>query len=176
MSFVLSILTVLVGVVALLAAIGMALPRVITVARSIKITAPAAEIFPHVNNLRATVPWSPWLARDPDAALDFNDIPEGVGAAMTWASENRSVGSGRMEITGAEPPVHLDVALDFGAGSTAEATWDFAEAGGVTRATWRLTIDMGGGPHARWMGMMMDRWVGRDYEEGLANLKALVEG
>jgi hypothetical protein len=35
---------------------------------------------------------------------------------------------------------------------------------------------MGVNPVGRWMGLMMDRWVGADYERGLANLKALVEG
>ena len=28
----------------------------------------------------------------------------------------------------------------------------------------------------RWMGLMMDNWVGGDYERGLVNLKELVEG
>eukprot|EP01023_Acetabularia_acetabulum_P038207 TRINITY_DN36513_c1_g1_i1.p2 TRINITY_DN36513_c1_g1~~TRINITY_DN36513_c1_g1_i1.p2 ORF type:complete len:157 (-),score=35.49 TRINITY_DN36513_c1_g1_i1:16-486(-) len=34
---------------------------------------------------------------------------------------------------------------------------------------------MGSGPMGRWMGLMMDRWVGADYEQGLQNLKAVVE-
>ena len=28
----------------------------------------------------------------------------------------------------------------------------------------------------RWMGLMMDGWVGPDYEKGLQNLRKLVEG
>jgi len=31
-------------------------------------------------------------------------------------------------------------------------------------------------PMGRWMGLMMDGWVGPDYETGLSNLKSLVEG
>lgn len=44
-----------------------------------------------------------------------------------------------------------------------------------TRVAWDLDSDMGAGPLGRWMGLMMDRWVGGDYEAGLANLKTLVE-
>ena len=35
---------------------------------------------------------------------------------------------------------------------------------------------MGARPAGRWLGLMMDNWVGADYERGLSNLKALVEG
>jgi hypothetical protein len=34
---------------------------------------------------------------------------------------------------------------------------------------------MGMNPVGRYMGLMMDRWVGGDYERGLLQLKAQVE-
>jgi len=40
---------------------------------------------------------------------------------------------------------------------------------------WGFATDMGMNPIARWMGLMMDRWVGADYQKGLARLKDLVE-
>ena len=167
---------ILLLLVVVLAVAGMFLPREISVSRSIEIDAPASEIFPHVNNLQATTPWSPWLHHDPETKLTFNDIPEGVGAAMEWESEHPSVGSGRMEVTESVPDEHLAVALDFGDMGTATATWDFEESGGTTTATWGMNADMGAGPVGRWMGLMMDKWVGDDYQRGLENLKALVEG
>lgn len=169
------ILLTLVLLVVLLAGIGMLLPRNIEVARSIDINASPAEIFPHVNNLAATIPWSPWLVHDPDTKNTFNDIPEGVGAKMTWASEHPQVGSGTMEVITSTPNEHLQVALDFGDMGTASATWDFKPNGDMTTATWGMQTDMGAGPVGRWMGLMMDRWIGNDYEQGLKNLKELVE-
>ncbi len=166
----------IVALIAVLAVVGMFLPREIAVSRSIEINAPAADIFPHVNNLKATIPWSPWLGLDPEATLTFNDVPEGTGAVMEWASEHPNVGSGRMEVTTSTPDTHLDVALDFGDMGTADAFWDFVEADGKTTTTWGFTTDMGFGPAGRWMGLMMDSWVGADYQRGLENLKALVEG
>ena len=47
--------------------------------------------------------------------------------------------------------------------------------GDGTRVTWGLEADMGNAPVGRYMGLIMDRWVGGDFEAGLARLKALVE-
>ena len=176
MGFLKKFIGVIVLLVAVMAVVGMFLPREIEVSRSIEIDAPAAQIFPHVNNLQATVAWSPWLEYDPDTKLVFNDVAEGVGASMEWVSDHPYVGAGRMEVTQSEPVRHLGVALDFGEMGVASATWDFVEQGGVTSATWGMKADMGAGPLGRWMGLMMDEWVGDDYQRGLENLKALVEG
>jgi hypothetical protein len=48
--------------------------------------------------------------------------------------------------------------------------------GSGVRITWRNEGDMGGSPVNRWFGLFMDRLVGPDFEDGLRNLKALVEG
>ncbi|MEO0750464.1 MAG: SRPBCC family protein [Pseudomonadota bacterium] len=166
----------LVILITVLAGIGMLLPREVTVERSTLIDAPAGDIYPLVANLEANQAWSPWAGLDPDATFTYNDIPEGVGATMTWASESPDVGNGRMEITQAAENEGLTVALDFGDMGSGTAFWEFKEADGATTATWRLIADMGAGPIGRWFGLKMDDWVGADYERGLANLKAVVEG
>jgi hypothetical protein len=50
------------------------------------------------------------------------------------------------------------------------------EAGGKIMITWDLETDMGISPIGRHMGLMMDKWVGGDYEVSLSNLKAMIEG
>ena len=67
-------------------------------------------------------------------------------------------------------------ALDFGDMGLAEASYDLSQEGDITTITWGLKADMGAGAMGRWMGLMMDDWVGADYERGLSNLKALIEG
>ncbi len=174
------ILKWILGIVAVLAvafvAVGMLLPREVTVERSAEINATADKVFPHVNNPKATEAWSPWLGLDPDVQTTYGDIAEGVGAKMEWASDNPQVGSGKMEIIESVPNERVASALDFGDMGTATAIYQLTEAGGKTTVTWGLTADMGAGPVGRWFGLKMDDWVGADYEKGLANLKALVEG
>lgn len=155
---------------------GMLLPREIVVERSAQIDAPADKIFPHVNNPQATQAWSPWLSLDPDVQVSFGDVKEGVGATMEWVSDVAQVGAGKMEVVESMENAYVVSALDFGDMGLAEARYDLAEQDGKTVVTWGLKADMGSGPIGRWMGLMMDSWVGADYERGLENLKGLIEG
>lgn len=152
------------------------LPRDVEVARSVDINASASEIFPHVNSLKMASAWSPWLGRDPEAKLVFEGPEDGIGAKLTWASEHPQVGNGSQIISASEQDKSVTTDLDFGGMGTAQAKFDLAESASSTAVTWSLNSDNGYNPIARWMGLMMDRWVGGDYEAGLANLKKLVEG
>ncbi len=170
----------LIGIIVVLAVVFVGgaffMPREVTVARSIEIDKPAAEIFPHVNALKAAEGWSPWLGRDPEVQLTYSGPEEGVGNKLVWASEHPQVGNGSQEIIASEPDKMVQTALDFGPMGSAVAQFDLVEAGGKTTVTWGFETDLGNNPMARWMGTQMDKWVGGDYETGLANLKALVEG
>ena len=173
------ILKWLLGIVVLLVLVFLAgaylLPREVTVARSIEIDAPAADIFPHVNSMQATRAWSPWLDRDPNVDLTYSGPEAGVGNRMAWASENPQVGTGTQEVIASTPDSHVATALDFGPMGTATASFDLVEVADTTTVTWGFSSDNGMNPMLRWMGLMMDDLVGADYEAGLANLKALVE-
>ena len=99
-----------------------------------------------------------------------------MGAKLDWTSDHPQVGNGTSEITASEQDRKVVNALDFGDMGTALASFDLVESGGKTTVTWGFQSDLGNNPMARWMGLMMDRWVGGDYETGLSNLKAVVEG
>ena len=152
------------------------LPGEVSVIRSVRIPAPAEQVFPYVNSLQKTEEWSPWLALDPDTVLSYSGPEEGVGNRLEWSSENESVGQGTQEITLSVPHERVETALDFGSMGTAKAYFDLAADGAETRVTWGLVSDLGHNPVARWMGLMLDSWVGADYERGLGNLKAVVTG
>lgn len=151
------------------------LPREVTVERTIEIAAPAEAVFPHVNSMTATQAWSPWMDRDPNVQVRFEGPDSGVGNKMHWASDMRSVGTGTQEIVASVPNSRVDTALDFGPMGLAEAWFQLDETGGSTTVTWGFRSDMGLWPQDRYMGLMMDGFLGPDYEAGLANLKALVE-
>ncbi len=166
----------LVAVVVILAAASYLLPRHVTVERSVTIDAPPNEVFPEVNSLQRASEWSPWLAADPETELAYSGPEEGVGNRLEWSSENPRVGSGSQEITASEPDERVETALDFGDMGTGRAWFDLAPQDGATEVTWGLVADMGNSPVGRYMGLMMDDWVGADYERGLQNLRATVEG
>lgn len=169
------ILTSLIVVIVLLVAVAYVLPRDISVARSITIDAAPEDIFPHLNSTQKMADWSPWLERDPDVKLDYSGPEMGEGNTLTWASDKRDVGSGTQEITESIENEKVMTALDFGDMGGGTASLTLAAVDGGTEVTWDLNTDMGMNPIGRWMGLMMDRWVGADYEQGLSKLKTLVE-
>jgi uncharacterized protein YndB with AHSA1/START domain len=161
----------LVLLVAVLVAVSFALPQNISVARSRVINAPEADVFPYLNDYRKFNEWSPWAARDPKTVYTFEGPPQGVGARMTWRSDNPEVGAGSQEIIESEPNKYLKVALSFEGEGGGEADFTLDPSGAGTKVTWGFSSDVGNNPMMRWMGLMFDRWIGADYEAGLARLE-----
>ena len=115
--------------------------------------------------------WSPWFALDPGAKYSYSGPATGVGAKMIWVG-NSSIGSGSEEIIESTADGRIVNALDFG-GSQATAGYRLVTEGGGTRVTWSMDSAH---PVNRWFGaLLLDRVVGKDYEKGLAKLKAVLE-
>jgi len=153
--------------------VGLILPGSVRVERSAVIQAQPAAIFPLLNDFRKFNQWSPWAARDPEATYAYTGPDQGVGARMTWQSQQH--GAGSQEIVTSVPSDTVATALDLGAMGTAKAGYTLKAEGGATRVTWNLETNLPYNPAARWMGLMFDRWIGADYEAGLARLKSLAE-
>lgn len=144
--------------------------------RSVLIAAPADRIFPLIDDFRAWPAWSPWEKKDPDMQRSLSGAETGVGAVYAWDGD-RNIGAGRMEILESLPCRRLAIRLDFFRPFTATNTAEFTMApdGEGTRVTWAMF-----GPQ-RFVGKLMsvvidcDRMVGKEFEAGLANLKAQVE-
>jgi uncharacterized protein YndB with AHSA1/START domain len=162
--------TLLAGI---LLAVSFTLPNQITVARSVDINAPEADIFPFLNSPRKFNEWSPWAARDKEMVYTFSGPPAGKGARMTWKSNE--FGEGTQEIIESEPNKFIKVALDFGDQGGGTSYYRLTPQGAGTRVTWGFDTVTGNNPMMRWMGLMFDRWIGSDYEDGLARLARQVE-
>jgi Polyketide cyclase / dehydrase and lipid transport len=169
------ILAGLVIVAAVLVVVAFLLPRYATVFRSTEINAPVSAIYPIVSDLRRFNEWSPWAELDPNAEITFTGPTDGVGQTMRWHSDNPGVGSGSQTIALLEPNREVETSLDFGSQGTAMASIDLEPSGSTTKVTWGFTSDLGFNPVARYFGLMFDKWIGADYERGLAKLKAVAE-
>lgn len=150
-------------------------PDTFTVRRTAVIAAPPERIFPLLDDLRAQSTWSPF-EKDPDMKRTYSGAPRGNGAVYQWDG-NRQVGAGRIAITESVPPSKVALLLDmdrpFKARNTVEFTLDRHT--GSTGVTW---VMQGRQPFmAKLMGLFMncDKMAGDQFEQGLANLKKLVE-
>ncbi len=165
----------IVAVILLFVVGGFFLPQEQHVEREIVISASPAEVFKNIHDPKAFNQWSPWVKIDPDTKYTYIGPESGVGAGMIWSSDNPNVGTGSWVITETKPNESIKVDLDFGSEGTATSFYDLKPEGEGTRITWGFDMDAGMNPMNRWFGLMMDKWIGADYEKGLANLKALVE-
>ena len=175
MKFLARTLLFLAIVAAVLLVVAFLLPREVAVARSATINAAPEAIFPYMNDLKKFNEWQPWARKDPNTKYEFEGPDSGKGQKVTWKSDHEGVGSGSQEIIESIENQLVRTALDFGDHGTAEAVMKFEPKGEGTNVTWGFTTDVGNNPIARYMGLMMDSWIGKDYDEGLANLKQLVE-
>jgi len=175
------------GVVVLAGAIALAgflLPSQVHVERQTTINASPEQVFSQINDFHAWNAWSPWATMDPEATLTIQG--SGMGQTMVWDSQNPNVGKGRQEITQLEAPHVMKTHLDFGDMGRSDVTFTLKPiedetSDDKTQITWSLDSDMREGvpmikkPMNNFMGFFMDSMLGKTYEEGLANLKSVVE-
>lgn len=165
----------LVGLILLLLIVSLFLPSQVHVEREAVIDAPQEVVFNQVNTLRNWEDWSPWHTIDPEMKLHYEGPPAGEGARYRWESDHRNVGNGSLTITRSERPARIETEMDFMEQGTAQGSYTFEPTNGGTRVVWAMDSDMGRNPVGRYFGLMMDRWIGQDFERGLANLKQVSE-
>lgn len=139
------------------------------VRKSIRIAAPAQQVYELVRDFKSWPAWSPWLIAEPDARVTY--APDGRGYA--WAGD--ITGSGEMEITGGDPPWSIHYRLTFLKPwkSVNQVAFHFSEHDHETEAEWTMEGTL---PWFMfWMKGMMSAWIGADYERGLRMLKDLAE-
>ncbi len=150
-------------------------PDSFSVERRIVIQAPPEKIQPLIADFHRWADWSPWEKLDPAMQRTFGGPPAGVGATYGWQG-NKDVGRGRMEVKAAAPD-KVSIQLDFIEPFEAHNTADFllAPKDGGTEVRWVMF-----GPSTfvtKLMGVFvsMDAMIGKDFEKGLAQLKAAAE-
>ncbi len=151
-------------------------PDTFRVERSASIKASPEKIYPLINDFKAWPSWSPWEKKDPAMKRSFGAVTSGKGAKYSWEGNN-DVGQGSMEIAESVPASKITLKLDFLKPFEAHNTVDFRlEAkGNMTTVTWAMQ-----GP-APFLSKLihvfvnMDSMVGKDFEEGLANLRTVAE-
>lgn len=164
------------ALIALIVIISLFLPGSAHVERSTTIDAPVERVFAYVNDLEKWDDWSPWSEKDPDMDVSWGEITEGMGASYCWEGDPDQVGKGCLEITEVVENEKIVNKLDFMEQGTAMGSYTFSEADGKTTVTWGFDTDVSSPPViGKFFGMMMDGFVGPDFEKGLANLKALAE-
>ena len=167
-------LVVLGGSAFLLFAIGVFLPSVALVERSVHIAAPAATVHALVNDFHQMNKWSALLDADPNVRFEFDGPRRGAGASMRWSGN--IVGIGTQTIVESVPFERVTSEVDADSTGPARSSFLLSPSDHGTGVIWRFERDFGLNLFGRYFGLLLDGIVGPGYDTGLARLKRMAEG
>lgn len=172
MKFLKGLLIFLVIVVLIIVVVTFFLPSKAEMQRSQVIDAPPSVVFKQVNDLEKWEAWSPWHELDTNMVLEYSsENPVGEGESYSW-NGNDDVGSGSLTILKSNPHNLIQTEMIFmESEDPAISDWIFEEVNGGTKVTWTFESEMSGA--SKWFGLMMDSFLGPQYERGLKNLESV---
>jgi hypothetical protein len=170
----------IIGVVLVVAIAGILLyaatkPDSFRVQRVVLINAPSDKVFPLINDIKAWTAWSPYEKKDPAMKRSYGAVTAGKGATYAWDGD-KNVGQGSIEMIESGPRkivIKLDFLKPFEAHNMGEFLLE--PKGDSTSVTWAT---YGPSPYiSKVIGTFIniDDMIGRDFEKGLADLKATAE-
>ncbi len=172
-----TILYILLAIVIIIAVLAIIAPKSYDVNRSVTIEQPVSRVFDFLKYLKNQEKWSPWEKKDPNMKKDFEGTDGQVGAINKWEG-NKEVGTGEQEITRIVENEVIESNLRFFKPwkSESDAYMKVNEAEeGKTTVTWGFRGKNKFPVSIMMLFMNMDKAVGKDFDEGLANLKELLE-
>jgi len=154
-----------------------AAPKAYTVSRSIIIDKPVGDVFQYLKSIKNQDNWSPWRKKDLNMTQEFIGEDGKIGFISKWKG-NKNVGEGEQEILAIIENESIETQLRFFKPWKSKSigtllvdkvednktlvTWDFSGKNPVPFNIFMLFFNM-------------DKTVGKDFEEGLADLKRLLE-
>jgi hypothetical protein len=142
--------------------------------RETHVAAAPATLHATLNDLRTWHTWSPWEELDPQLKRTFSGPETGIGSHYAWVG-NKKVGEGSMEITGSTPE-QIDIDLEFLKPFKAsnKVVFELHPEGDGTRVVWAMSGERNLAFTV--MGkLFFDKAIAKDFDKGLAKLKATLE-
>jgi hypothetical protein len=145
------------------------------VQRQIAIAAPAAAIYPNLDDFHRWEAWSPWEKIEPGMKKTYSGPASGTGSSYAW--EGKEVGSGNMTVTESKPSEHLQIRLEFTKPFAAvnNTAFDLKPLASDTQVSWVMTGRNNFVSKIMCVFTDMDTMIGKDFEAGLNALKQVSE-
>lgn len=153
-------------------------PRKYSVVREITIMAPKAEVFNYIKYLKNQDNYSVWAQMDTNMKKEFTGVDGTVGFTSSWDSEDKDVGTGEQEIIKITEGDRIDFELRFikpfeATDDAYMSTTEIDEAS--TLVKWGFDGDMPYPMNLMMVFMSMEKMLGNDLEQGLKQLKVILD-
>lgn len=148
------------------------------VEEEIVINKPKSEVFEYIKHLKNQDNFSKWSSMDPNMKKSYTGTDGTVGFVSAWESNNENVGAGEQEILKITEGERIDFELRFikpfestqAAYMTTEAVSE-----NQTKVKWGFSGKMSYPMNLMLLFMDFEEMIGKDFQEGLRNLKTIVE-
>lgn len=157
------------AIVAAIALIALLLPRKVVVTRQADVALSPEDVIARVASTEGFQSFNPYCTTDPELKITPFGPASGVGSGFRFEGKE-GTGTQTVSAVTATRVTHL---IDLGAMGKPVQTIEATPCAGGARVTWTVTSDMGFNPVFRIFGFFMDRMLGKTYELGLKNIKAL---
>lgn len=178
MSILLTAFTILIGIILLLLIIALLIKKEYTIERAVNINKSKAVVYDYLKLLRNHSNFIKWALIDPNMKKDYTGTDGTVGFVSAWDSENKQVGKGEQEIIKIREGERIDYELRFirpfeGISYASIATVAAGEE--QTKVIWVFNGKMKYPTNLMLLFMNLEKMLAKDLDEGLANLKNILE-
>ena len=172
------ILILIVAVIVLALITALFVKKEYAVEREVVINKPKAEVFEYVIYLKNQDNFSVWNMKDPASIRTYTGTDGTVGFIYAWESKMEDVGKGEQEITKITEGERIDMELRFKEPFEANdiaymITESVSE--NQTKVKWGFNGAMPYPMNLMLLMMNMDEMLGKDLQDGLNNLKVILE-
>lgn len=167
------LLYIVLGIGALWMLLGLFAKNEYHIERSAEIDAPRELVFDQVRLFKNFKNWSPWHVYDPDIKTTITGTDGEPGAVYSW-SGNDKVGTGNQTIKSVTPG-RVDFGVKYSDWGTSPAYFILEEKGQKTNVTWAMDMYVPFPWNAFSMLTDVNAFVGKDFDNGLVNLKRVCE-
>lgn len=144
--------------------------------KRIEIKRSSADVYNYLKYIRNQDNFSVWNMADPDMKKEQSGTDGEVGFIYRWDSQNKNVGAGEQETIALIPGKQITSAIRFfrPMQNTGKTSFFISDSGnGLTRVEW--IFDSPSKFPMLLFAPIFKRYLGKDLEKGLANLKAILE-
>jgi hypothetical protein len=172
------ILIAFVSLVALLLLIGLFMKKEYHVLRTVVVNKPKSFVFDYIKLLKNQNKYSVWATMDANMKTEFKGTDGTPGFISAWDSQEKNVGKGAQEILTVVDGEKIDYEIRFEKPfeSTSTASMSTTTVSDKeTKVNWAFTGKMKYPMNLMLLFMNMEKMIGNDLQNGLNNLKGILE-
>lgn len=176
MSVLLVILLVIAAITVLFLIVALLIKKDFTIEKQVVINRPKSDVFNYLKLIRNQEHYSVWVMKDPNIKIVYTGIDGTVGFTSSWVSDDKNVGIGEQEI------------IKMGDGESMEVEIRFKKPFEATNYA-RTTVTAVDQNHTKItnlfygkskfpmnvMNLFMDKFIGKDMQQNLQNMKDNLE-